>query len=82
MALLFTVSSAMKFITMAELGKTVHSSVKTIWFAYFSTVCIVIFMAFYEPEFYAFWRIGTDSYPMNKEQFIGSFIIGFFSWAS
>ena len=82
LAITFTVVNAMKFIAMRELVNSVHSSVKTLHFGIFSTILVLIFMMFYEPTYYAFWLMGTDEYPMTGSQFLGCFIIGFFSWSS
>ena len=65
LAVAFTVVNALKFLAMSELGNAVHSSVKTLWFGIFSTIIVLTFMIFYEPSFYALWRIGTDSYPIT-----------------
>jgi hypothetical protein len=78
----FTVLNALKFIAMSELGNAVHSSVKTLWFGIFSSALVLVFFIFYEPSIFAFWLIGSDSYPLGGNSFLGCLIIGFFSWAS
>ena len=80
-SILFTVCSALKFLAMSELGNMVHSSVKTYWFGVLSTIVTAIYLMFVEPQLYAFWNMGTSAYPMRGDQFLGAFIIGFFSWA-
>ena len=82
MACAFTVLNALKFIAMSELGNAVHSSVKTLWFGVFSTVLVLIFFIFYEPKIYAIWLIGSESYPLGINGFLGCLTIGLFSWAS
>lgn len=78
----FTVLNALKFIAMSELGNQVHSSVKTLWFGVFSTALVVTFFIFYEPSMFAFWLIGSDSYPIGGPAFLGCLCIGIASWAS
>jgi drug/metabolite transporter (DMT)-like permease len=80
-AISFTICSALKFLAMSELGNMVHSSVKTYWFGVFSTAVTVIYLMFTEPTLYFFWNMGSAYYPMTSDQFLGAFIIGFFSWA-
>lgn len=80
-AVSFTVCSAMKFLAMSELGNMVHSSLKTYWFGVLSTVVTAVYLLIVEPQFFAIWNAGEPEYPMTGPQFLGAFIIGFFSWA-
>jgi hypothetical protein len=67
---------------MAELGNSVHSSVKTLWFGVFSTALILVCIAFEDPVIFKIWLIGSEKYPINSSNFSGYLIIGFFSWGS
>ena len=64
------------------MGKGVHSSIKTFYFGVLCTVLTMIYIAFDGIEMYRLDKIGTDEYPINRDQFIWSLIIGFFSWGN
>jgi hypothetical protein len=79
-AIAFTILNALKFLAIRELGNMVHSSVKTFWFGTFSTVLTALFLVVYDPSIFELWKIGSPDYPLDGSQFVGTLIIGFFSW--
>ena len=64
------------------MGKGVHSSIKTFYFGLLCTVFTMIYIAFDGVEMYRLDKIGTNEYPINRDQLFASIIIGMFSWAN
>ena len=48
-AIAFSIFSALKLITMRDIGNVIHSSVTTFYFGVFSSVISITFMLFYQP---------------------------------
>lgn len=67
---------------MRRMGKGVHSSIKTYYFGGLCTFFTMIYIAYDGIEMYHFHKIGTDAYPINRDQLLSCFAIGFFSWAN
>lgn len=81
-AFIYCIFSVFNFYEMRRMGKGVHSSIKTFYFGLLCTVFTLIYIAFDGYEFYFFHKIGTDEYPIDRDQLLSSLIVGFFSWAN
>ena len=59
-ALLFSVFSSMRMISIKKIGEGVHTSIKNYYFGLVTLVVTLIANLFIDPEIYKFWKIGTD----------------------
>jgi len=71
-----------KFLAIRSIGDNIHSSMKNYYFGISSTVIQLIWVAFQYPEFFNPTLIGTESYPLNGDQLLWTFIAGVIGWAS
>ena len=81
-ALLFSVFSSMKLISIRAIGENVHSSIKNFYFGVIGFFVMLVVNAFLQPEFYKFWLIGTNEYVMNLQQLTAYIVVALFGWAS
>lgn len=81
-AFLYCLFSVFNFYEMRRMGKGVHSSIKTFYFGLLCSVFTLIYIAFDGYEMYMFHKIGTDEYPIDRDQLLASLAVGFFSWAN
>lgn len=78
----FSLSSAMKYISIRAIGDNVHTSVKNYYFGLVGAIFTLIVNIYLDPGFFAFWKIGTDQYTMTMDQFYVAFVVGIFGWLS
>ena len=78
MAFLYTVFSALNFYEMRQMGHGLHSSIKTF---YFGAMCSLGTLAYIMVVEHDQW-FTKKAFPLNWQQFTGSMIVGFFSWAN
>ena len=81
-ALLFSIFSSMKLISIRAIGENIHTSVKNYYFGVIGSVVTLIANVFLQPSFFEFWKVGTSSYVMDMPQFGIYVIVALFGWAS
>ena len=61
----YSLSAAMKVVSIRAIGDNIHTSVKNYYFGLWGLVVTVIANFYLDPGFFAFWNIGTKNYVMN-----------------
>ena len=78
----FTVCSAMKYISIRAIGDNVHVSVKNYYFGLIGALFTIVINFYFDPGFFAFWKIGQEDYAMSLGQFNVAFFVGILGWWS
>lgn len=81
-AFLFSFVAAMHFITIKKITSNLYVSLNTYYFSLLSLLISVIICIIFDPAVFQFWNIGTTTYPITFDSFVGSFLIGVLSSAT
>jgi len=79
-AILYTIFASLQSYEMRKMGANVHQSIKTFYYGALQSILTLCWIAVAGPGLFAFWKMGTDSYPLSWTQFLASTGVGFFSW--